>query len=144
MEIFNTKRVYIENKPMTIDHILRLYDKGKIDKQNLYVDWEYPSYIESLWLGIDNNHILMSLGYQEDGIYRIENGDYKIATILKFVKDGMKLEGMQYYTELEGMTIDQIPALKYNMLMEHVFDVKIISPSNKYEITNNLIHRFDF
>lgn len=144
MEIFNTKHVYIENKPMTIEHILRLYDKGKIDKQNLYVDWEYPSYIESLLLGIDNNHILMSLGYQEDGIYRIENGDYKIATILKFVKDGMKLEGMQYYTELEGMTIDQIPALSYNKLMEHVFDVKIISPSNKYEITNNLITRFDF
>ena len=135
MEIFNTKHVYIENKPMTIEHILRLYDKGKIDKQNLYVDWEYPSYIESLLLGIDNNHILMSLGYQEDGIYRIENGDYKIATILKFVKDGMKLE---------GMTIDQIPALSYNKLMEHVFDVKIISPSNKYEITNNLITRFDF
>ena len=144
MEIFNTKRVYIENKPMTIEHILRLCDDGKIDKQNLYVDWEYPSYIESLLLGIDNNHILMSLGYQEDGIYRIENGDYKIATILKFVKDGMKLEGMQYYTELEGMTCDQIPPLSYNKLMEHVFDVKIISPSNKYEITNNLINRFDF
>lgn len=144
MEIFNTKRIYIDNKPMTVEHIIRLYDEGKIDKDNLWVDWEYPSYIESLLLDIGNNNILMSFGHTKDGIYRIEKGDYKIATILKFIKEGMKLEGMQYYTELEGMTAEQIPALIYNKLIECVFNVKIISPSNKFETVENLINRFDF
>ena len=144
MEIFNVKRVYLDNKPMTLEHIIRLYDTGKLDKSNLYVSWDYPSYIESLLLGIDNNHILMSVSTTKDGEYRVEKGDNKIATILKFVKDGMKLECMQYFTELEGMTFDELPPLKYNALMEHVFNVKLISPSNSLAVTENLINRFDF
>ncbi len=97
--------------------------------------------IESFLLNIPVPPIF--LAEDEYGKYSVIDGKQRITAIYNFINQGMKLESLEKFQELEGYTFKRLPpqlnnALKIRPYLRVITLLKQSDPNLKYEVFNRL------
>lgn len=149
IEKFNNaqNRLVIQSSDLSLDAIARMADSGAIDLSPVYQRrdrWtieKQSALIESFLLNIPVPPIY--LAEDEYGKYSAIDGKQRVTAINKFILHKMKLKNLEFYTEVEGLTFNELPqdlknALVIRPYLRVVTLLKQSDPNLKYEVFTRL------
>lgn len=140
-------RLVLQSSDLSLDAIARMVESTAIDVSPLYQRrdrWsteKQSALIESFLLNIPVPPIY--LAEDEYGKYSAIDGKQRVTAINKFILHKMKLQHLEYYTEVENMTFDELPqdlknALTIRPYLRVVTLLKQSDPNLKYEVFTRL------
>ena len=149
VEPFNPKEIVIEEKPVTIETVLR---RLKQDSLKLAPDFQRDEVwdparksrlIESLMLNIPIPIFYVSA--DDRGVWSVVDGLQRLSAIKEFILDkSYSLTNLEFWGEhFDGLSMDELPPLQYNQIMETVFQFVIISPSTPEKVKRNIFKRIN-
>jgi hypothetical protein len=147
-EPFNPKEISITIKIISLDAVIRrLKNKTirltpKFQRKLVWDKKRQSLLIESLMLNIP-----IAIFYVADdgeGNWDVVDGLQRLTAIKNFIVDKvLVLEGLEFWKNFNGHTIDDLPALPYNQIMETQFNFVIIEPSTPESVKYNIFKRIN-
>lgn len=104
--------IFVENKPFSLKQINDLIDDEDIElspdfqRNFIWDNTRQSRLIESIFLGLPLPSIYLS--QYKDGRLTIVDGLQRIMTIRRFLKNQLRLNNLEYITECNGKTYDQL------------------------------------
>lgn len=149
IERFNSaqNRLVLQSSDLSLDAIARMVETGAIDVSPLYQRrdrWsveKQSALIESFLLNIPVPPIY--LAEDEYGRYSAIDGKQRVTAINRFILHKMKLQNLEYFHEVEGLTFNELPndlknALTIRPYLRVVTLLKQSDPNLKYEVFTRL------
>jgi hypothetical protein len=147
-EPFNPKEIAITSKIISLDAVVRrLKNKTirlspKFQRKSVWDKTRQSLLIESLMLNIP-----IAIFYVSDdgaGNWDVVDGLQRLTAIKDFiVEKTLALEGLEFWNKFNTYTIDDLPALPYNQIMETEFNFVIIEPSTPESVKYNIFKRIN-
>lgn len=140
-------RLVLQASDLSLETIAAMVDSGAIDIEPGYqrrARWstaKQAALIESFLLNVPVPPIYLS---EEDfGTYSVIDGKQRITAINAFMRGGLKLSGLEAFSELEGVTFSDLPrelanALSVRPYIRAVTLLKQSDPELKYEVFSRL------
>ncbi len=160
---FNPDKISIDSKPMTMDRVLARIEQGTItlspdfQRSVVWDDERKSRLIESLLLRIPIPMFYVSS--DEKGNLTVVDGLQRLSTFRDFILgeeylknpeknlqkkgDGMHLVGLEFWTDYEGKTMNDLPLYLKNRLMETEFRFTIINPGTPEVVRRNIFRRIN-
>lgn len=147
---YDPDSIYVENKPFSIRQLMDLIEQGDLDLapnfQRHFV-WDRTRQsllIESILLGLPLPAIYLS--QYSDGILTVVDGLQRIHTIRNFVNNKLRLCNLEYLTDCNGKTFEEIKTVlsplrirKFGQTQLMCFVIDYRSPSElKYDLFRRL------
>ncbi|KJD31056.1 hypothetical protein PW52_16850 [Tamlana sedimentorum] len=140
-------RLVFQSSDLSLDSIASMVSEEAINIKPTYQRrdrWDVPrqsALIESFLLNIPVPPIY--LAEDEYGKYSVIDGKQRITAIYNFINQGMELESLEKFKELEGYTFNELPAqlnnaLKIRPYLRVITLLKQSDPNLKYEVFNRL------
>lgn len=160
---FNPDKISIDSKPMTMDRVLTRIEQGTItlspdfQRSVVWDDERKSRLIESLLLRIPIPMFYVSSDAQ--GNLTVVDGLQRISTFRDFILgeeylkdpeknrdkkgDGFHLVGLEFWTDYENKTMNDLPLYLKNRLMETEFRFTIINPGTPEVVRRNIFRRIN-
>lgn len=158
---FDPRKISIDKKIISMDVILRRLEQKTIilnpdfQRNEVWQDDRKSRLIESLLLKIPIPMFYVSS--DENGVWTVVDGLQRISTIRDFVlgKDyligsnraskgkGLKLKGLEFWKNLEGSNMNELPINLSNRLLETEFSFTIINPGTPEDVKRNIFKRIN-
>lgn len=149
VERFNSaqNRLVLQSSDLSLDAIARMVDSNAINvapeyqRRDRWGPEKQSALIESFLLNIPVPPIY--LAEDEYGSYSAIDGKQRVTAINKFIMHQMKLNNLEYYKEIEGLTFEELPqdlknALTIRPYLRVVTLLKQSDPNLKYEVFTRL------
>ncbi len=113
---YSVRDIYVENKPFSVRQLSMLIDDGDLElnpdfQRNFVWDRTRQSLlIESMLLGLPLPSIYLS--QYDDGRLTVVDGLQRITTIRRFLRNELRLAGMEYLTNCNGKTFEELKTQK--------------------------------
>jgi hypothetical protein len=147
-EPFDPKEISIISKSTSLDAILRRIKSGTIQlspdfQRNVVWDNKRKSLlIESLMLNIP-----LPMFYVSDdgkGNWEVVDGLQRLTAIKEFILEKkFKLAGLEFWKQYNDSSLDDLPPLPYNQIMEAEFIFVIIQPTTQDAVKYNIFKRIN-
>lgn len=104
--------IFVENKPFSLKQIYDLIEDGDIElspdfqRNFIWDNTRQSRLIESIFLGLPLPSIYLS--QYQDGRLTIVDGLQRIMTIRRFLRNELRLNNLEYISECNGKTYDQL------------------------------------
>ena len=145
---FNPRDIKIDVKPIPIERIISRIKRKEIvlspdfQRKEVWDQRRKCRLIESLMLNIPLPIFYVSA--DENGIWSVVDGLQRLTAIKEFIVDKtFKLSQLEFWESLNGRSIDELPPLQYNQIMEATFQFVIISPSTPEIVRRNIFKRIN-
>lgn len=148
---YSHENIYVENKPFSIWQLIDYIDKQILivnpDFQRNFI-WDIgrqSRLIESILLGLPLPSIYLS--QFEDGTLAVVDGLQRISSINAFMKNKLRLCGLEYLTNCEGHTYAELknilPPLVYRMFDQTTIMCFVIDRRSPYQLKYDLFKRLN-
>ena len=153
---FNPKEISINTKVIPMDVLLRRLKQGSLilnpdfQRNEVWTDVRKSQLIESILLEIPIPMFYVSA--DEQGNWTVVDGLQRISAFRDFIlgetymktKDsalegcGIKLKGLEFLKNIEGLQMNELPNNFYNRILEAQFSLTIINPGTPDEVKRNV------
>lgn len=158
---FNPKEISINTKVIPMDVLLRRLKQGSLilnpdfQRNEVWTDVRKSQLIESILLEIPIPMFYVSA--DEQGNWTVVDGLQRISAFRDFIlgetymktKDsalegcGIKLKGLEFLKNIEGLQMNELPNNFYNRILEAQFSLTIINPGTPDEVKRNVFKRIN-
>lgn len=152
---FNPEKISISTVVMPFVRVLeRLTDKGTISvpkiqrSENLWGIPQQSRLMESLMLRIPLPMFYVAADGDEN--WAVVDGLQRISAMRNFINgnpdkngDRFKLEGLEFLTDFNGKTYDELPQKYKNRIMDSNFQFAVISPDTPPAVQRNIFKRLN-
>ena len=149
VEKFNDahNKIILQSSDLSLESISLMVDSGSIDidpdfqRRERWSPEAQVRLVESFLLNLPVPPVYFSEG--SDGKYTVIDGKQRIISINKFIKNNLKLIGLEKFSELEGFNYDQLPEqikvfLKIKPAIRVISVLRQSDVNAKYEVFDRL------
>lgn len=128
-ENYSARDIYVENKPFSVRQLQLLIDDGDLElnpdfQRNFIWDRTRQSLlIESMLLGLPLPSIYLS--QYDDGRLTVVDGLQRITTMRRFLRDELRLTGLEYLRECEGKTFSELKGVLSDLQIRQFNQIQI-------------------
>lgn len=137
--------IFVENKPFSLKQIFDLINDGDIElspdfqRNFIWDNTRQSRLIESIFLGLPLPSIYLS--QYDDGRLTIVDGLQRIMTIKRFLTNNLRLNNLEYMTECNGKTYEQLKTVFSPLRLRRFGQTQIMCFVIDYRSPNKL--KFD-
>lgn len=143
---YDPTKTKIDIRPMTISLLADRIAEAEIDlappfqrKPNLWSNHQKSQLIESLLIKIPLPAFYFDAS--DDSNWLVVDGLQRLSTLKHFLLDDMKLSGLEYLTQYNGLTHDELPRPLRRAISEAQVTVHLIQPGTPPEVKFNIFRR---
>ena len=158
---FNPKEISINTKVIPMDVLLRRLKQGTLilnpdfQRNEVWTDVRKSQLIESILLEIPLPMFYVSA--DEEGRWTVVDGLQRISAFRDFILGatymkskrsedeglGIKLKGLEFLKNIEGLQMKKLPNNLSNRIMEAQFSLTVINPGTPDEVKRNIFKRIN-
>lgn len=148
---FDPEKIDVKTKPLTLDSLVKRLMHKEIDlspdfqrRANLWTDIKKSRLIESILLRIPLP--VFYFADQGNDAWLVIDGLQRLSSIRQFVLDKeepLRLTGLEYLTDLENKTWDQLPRNYVRRFEEHEITIHIIQPVVDKTVMTSIFRRIN-
>lgn len=144
---FDPEQIRVDPKVFSLLDIIRFIDQSRIDlspdfqRHFVWKDIQQSRLIESLLLRIPLP--VFYLSEDEDGLYQVVDGLQRLTTIHRFIKNKLKLKGLEYLNECEGYYFSSIPPKYQRRLEDTQLTFNVIAPTTPISVKFEIFKRIN-
>lgn len=142
------RKIDIDNRPYAVYKFLDMLKKGELvipdcDKGD---ESRNSEFIEGMMIGAVPKHMLIRFSFNKEEnktVYTVLDGKKRLKTIIDFINNRFALKGMEFLTQLEGLTFVDLHNSLARTIEETTFNAIVIRDvHNDADVTNSIIRRF--
>lgn len=145
---FDPSKIRVTTEPRTIDSLVRRIRHDEIDlapefqrRARLWKLHKKGQLIESILLRIPLP--VFYVAATEDDMWSVVDGLQRLTTINDFLSNEFRLSGLEYLSQLEGMTFADLPRAMQRRIEETSLVLNIIQPGTPDEVMINIFRRLN-